>query len=113
MARKETSLVKQNGAALKLLQSASPKLRKAILREAGKDIVYAACELADNLLAGNVPLSTSQKANLKKHSKVLRALALRGEGWKTKKNILTKSGGSFLPLLIGVIASALGPHLFG
>lgn len=113
MARRGTSLVKQNGAILRVLQNASPKLRKAILKEAGKNIVCAVCELSDNLLAGNVPVSQKQKANLKKHSKVLRALALQGQGWKTKKQILNKTGGTFLPLLISTIASALGPHLFG
>lgn len=113
MVRKDTSTIKQNGDILRVLQTASPKLRKAILKESGKSVVYAICELCDNLLAGNVPVTTEQKHNLKKYKNVLRTLSQRGDGWKTKKRILTRNGGSFLPLLISVIASALGPHLFG
>jgi len=112
MVREDKSQVKQNGAILRVLQNASPKLRKAILKEAGKSVVFAICELCDNLLAGNVPLSTKQKANLKKYTNILRSLSLRGQGWKTKKQILSRSGGSFLPVLISIIASALGPQLF-
>jgi len=105
--------VKQNGNILRVLQKASPKLRKAILKESDKSLIFSVCELCLNLLAGNVPLKPTQKANLKKYQTVLRSLAKRGESWKTKKRVLVQSGGNFLPLLISVIASALGPRLFG
>lgn len=105
------SSVKTHQAVLRVLQSAKPNLRKAILAASDKSIIFAICEICDNLLLGNIPLSEDQKKKLRAYRKVLRQLAQRGEGWKTKKNHLVQHGGSFLPLLLSVVASVL-PQLF-
>ena len=103
--------VKTHRAVLQVLQSAKPNLRKAILRESDKALVYAICEICDNLLLGNIPLTTAQKSKLKRYRNDLRRLAQKGEGWKAKKEHLVQKGGAFLPLLLSAVASVL-PMLF-
>ena len=103
--------VKTHRAVLQVLQSAKPNLRKAILRESDKALVYAICEICDNLLLGNIPLTSAQKSKLKRYRNDLRRLAQKGEGWKAKKEHLVQKGGAFLPLLLSAVASVL-PMLF-
>lgn len=98
---------------LRVLHRARPSLRKAILKHADKTLVYSICELCDNTLSGNVPLSSSQKQKLKKHKTILKRLAKRGESWVAKKRALAQKGGSFLPLLLSVLAPTLGKLIFG
>ncbi len=101
---------KTHKAVLQVLQSAKPKLRKAILENSDRALVYAICEICDNLLRGNIPLSDSHKTKLKRHRDKIRKLAQRGEGWQVKKKTLVQTGGSFLPLLLSAVASIL-PNL--
>lgn len=98
---------------LRVLQRARPSVRKAILNDADKALVYSICELCDNTLTGNVPLTPSQKQRLKKHKTVLKRLAKRGESWIKKKKTLAQKGGAFLPLLLSILAPTLGNLIFG
>ena len=102
--------VKTHKAVLQVLQSAKPNLRKAIIRESDKAIIYAICEICDNLLSGNIPLTAGQKSKLKKYRNLIRELAQKGKGLKAKKEKIQK-GGTFLPLLLSTVASVL-PSLF-
>ncbi|KAK3925221.1 Putative B3 domain-containing protein [Frankliniella fusca] len=97
---------KTHKALLQVLLSAKLKFRKAILENSDRALVYAICEICDNLLRGNIPLSDSHKAKRKRHRHKIRELAQRGEGWTKKKERLQK-GGAFLPLLLSTIASVL------
>jgi len=103
--------VKTHKAVLQVLQSAKPNLRKAILEAADKPIIFAICEICDNLLLGNIPLTQEQRKKLRAYRNILRQLAQKGEGWKTKKQHLVQHGGSFLPFLLSAVASIL-PNLF-
>lgn len=103
--------VKTHSAVLQVLQSAKPNLRKAILEAADKPIIFAICEIVDNLLLGNIPLTLAQKKRLRSYRRILRQLAQKGEGWQTKKKHLVQHGGAFLPFLLSAVASLL-PHLF-
>lgn len=104
--------VQSHRALLEVLQTAKPNLRKAILKESDKSLIFAICEICDNLLQGNIPLSEAQRQQLKRFRTILRRLAQRGEGWQTKRQYLVqKGGGAFLPLLLSAVASIL-PHLF-
>lgn len=98
---------------LRVLHRARPPLRKAILKHADKALVYSICELCDNTLCGNVPLTPQQIQNLKKHKHILKRLAKRGESWAKKKKALAQKGGSFLPLLLSVLAPIIGKIIFG
>ena len=55
--------VQTHHAVLQVLQSAKPNLRKAILAAADKSIIFAICEICDNLLLGNIPLTLEQRKN--------------------------------------------------
>jgi len=97
---------------LKVLAKAKPSLRRAILREADKALVFSICEICDNTLNGNVPLKDSEKKQLRKHKKIIRLLAERRGSWKKKKHQVQK-GGAFIPLLLSLLAPTLGKLIFG
>ena len=99
--------VKTHQALLHVLQSAKPNLRKAILQESDRALIYTICEICENLLLGNIKLTDEQRKKLKRYRDDLRRLAQRGEGWQAKKKVLVQKGGAFLPLLLSVVASML------
>ena len=103
--------VKTHQALLHVLQGAKPNLRRAILQESDKALIYTICEICENLLIGNVNLNEKQRQKLKRYRRQLRRLAERGEGWENKREVLVQSGGAFLPLLLSVVSSIL-PSLF-
>ena len=99
--------VKAQQALLHVLHGANPSLRKAILRESDKSLIYTICEICENLLIGNINLNEEQRQKLKRYRRQLRRLAERGEGWGNKKEVLVQRGGALLPLLLSVVASIL------
>lgn len=99
--------VKTHQALLHVLQGAKPNLRRAILQESDKALIYTICEICENLLLGNITLTEEQRKKLRRYRDDLRRLAQRGEGWKTKKQVLVQRGGALLPLLLSVVASIL------
>lgn len=105
--------VQKHRAVLQVLQNAKPSLRKAIIQASDKDLVYSLCEIADNLLRGNIPLTDTQKSKLQRYRTHIRKLAQKGGTIKSKKALLTQRGGAFplIPLLISTAASVL-PLLF-
>jgi len=106
-----STTLRRNAPFLKLLYSSSPAIRKRILQShCTPDFVACICECAKNLLLGNVPLTASQKATLRRRYNNLRELALKKTTKKKRKQII-QSGG-FLGALLGPIISVLG-SLFG
>ena len=98
--------LRRNLPALKVLKQAKPKLRKAILSAADKDLFQCICECCLNICKGSVSLTPGQKAQLCKHSKTIRQLADRKVSLKKKKQLLQQRGGAaFLPALIAPIVS--------
>jgi hypothetical protein len=59
--------VRSNYHALHVLLMAQPKLRKAIILNARKELLNSISECALNVLRGNVNLSACQKRKLRKH----------------------------------------------
>lgn len=100
---------------LKILGKVNPPTRKSLLKTADKALIYSICELCDNTLAGNIPLTPSEKQKLAKYKKLLRNIARRGESWKKKRAILVQRGGAgpFIPLLLSIIGPAIGKLIFG
>lgn len=92
---------------LRVLQKASPKLRKAILKEIDQPALHTICEICHNVINGAVPLSRAAKTKLARHKTVLRRLAQRGEGWPQKKKYLALKGASVLPALLSTVLSGL------
>lgn len=104
---KMTREVKAHAHLLQALLKVSRKQRLAILKEADKQLVKCICECSLNLLKGRVPLKSEEKKKLSTYKVLLRNLALRKGGWKSKKKILLQKGGNFIPLLLGPILSAV------
>lgn len=89
--------IKRNALLLKALYCASPKKRKDILLRSSLDFIQALCEIALNLLKGNIPSSPSQFKKLKMQKKIIRLLADKKTNLKTNKLALQKQ--FLLPLL--------------
>lgn len=100
---------------LQVLLHAKPSVRQAILKTADKALIYSICEVCDNTLAGNAPLTRPQVQQLKRYRKIIESLASRGESWIKKRRTLVRNqkGGAFLPLLLGFLAPVVGKLLFG
>jgi hypothetical protein len=103
--------LRRNAHFLKLLYKSSPAIRRKLLRNhCSPDFITCVCECAKNVLVGNVPLNSSQKATLRRRYNSLKELALKKTSQKKRKQII-QSGG-FLGALLGPIISVLG-NLFG
>jgi len=99
--------LRDNADFLRVLAKANPKLRRAILECCHNELIKAICEVTLNVLSGVVPLNAQQKGKLKRHKKILRALADRKVSTKKKKEHLNQTGGNFLPALIPPVLTAL------
>lgn len=92
---------------LYVLSTASPKLRKQILKLAPDDLIHAINEIAYNILHGNHKIRKQMRANLEKYKSDLRKLAKPSRSLGPKRKVLVQSGGAFLPLLISTVLSGL------
>jgi hypothetical protein len=97
MENKKNTL-KKNKDLLVALSSCKPKIRKAILQNADKDLIDAICQCVFNLLDGNINLSNTEKIKLSQYKRKLRKI-IEKSNFKTKKKILIQKGG-FLQFLI-------------
>ena len=91
------------------LQKAKPCMRKVLIDKADRSLVECLCEIADNVLRGNVHLTPQQKDKLKRNRIGLRQLTKKSVPLKTKKVILQKGG--FLGSLLAPIASVVAPFI--
>jgi hypothetical protein len=80
-----------------------------MLANVDNDIIKLLSEMSLNTLRGNVPLKSSQWRALRKYKQILRYLMDRTTPLHQKRSFLSKQQrGGFLPLLIPIIASAVG-----
>ena len=95
---------------LKVLATAKPPLKKAIINAADKELIDTLCDCAQNILKGNVPMTTRQKTCLRQHKHLLRKLTQRQSLQVKKKQLLQKGGflGGLLAPILGIVGSLLG-----
>lgn len=105
--------IKRNAPLLRALYHASPLKRKDILTHSSPDFVHALCELALNLIKGNIPLSPEHFKKLKRQKKILRLLADKKKGLKQKRAALKKQTGGFIFPLLAAAVPILGDLLGG
>ena len=91
--------LKRNFQALNSLYQASPGERKVILRKAPTDLILAICEIALNLLRGNIPLTAQQYRQLKRRKKTIKLFANKRTTVESKRKAVNQSGGFLHPLL--------------
>lgn len=66
---------------------------------AGADFVKSLCEIALNVLSGNIPLTDKQYKLLKKKKKLIRLVASKKGSLTSKKKKLNQTGGFLFSLL--------------
>lgn len=94
-----SSRVQRNLAMMELLYKATPGMRRVIVCGASADFIDALCEIALNVLRGNIPLTEKQYAQLKKKRGIIRLVADKNVKHLNKKKRINQSGGFLLPLL--------------
>lgn len=99
--------LKKNIALLNQINKANPKLRKAILENAPKEVIDCIIDCAHNVLQGNVVLTPLQKQRLGKHKKVVRLLGTKGASYKVKRDLVVQKGGFVNALLTPLLIAAL------
>lgn len=104
--------LKRNAHLLNALYKSGPQKRKDIMLHSSPDFVKTICEIALNILKGNISLSPSQYKTLKKYKTNIRLLADRKVGINRKRRILSTQRGGFFPLL-GVIVPLLTEIISG
>lgn len=92
---------------LYVLQKANPKLLKEIVRYADPDTIKTICEIAYNVLRGNINLRRCVLKKLNRYKKELRCLTCPKRSLSSKRNIIVQRGAGFVPVLIGTILSGL------
>ena len=93
---------------LEVLSRGKPKLQRALIQGADREFMLCLCECVDNVIKGNVPLSSSQIDKLKSKRHLLRKLCNRRLSLKKKKAALLQRG-SGLGLLAGLLIKPLLP----
>ena len=84
---------------LKPINKLPKKKRNQFISQCDKNTLCCLCEVAKNILKGNVRLKPAQLTKLKKHRSAIRKLALKKTSLRAKRHILQKGG--FLGALIG------------
>lgn len=91
---------------LKRIRKLGEKAKQQYVRKCDKEFLDCASECAKNIIKGNVPLTNSQKATLRRKRDDLRALSVKKTSLRKKRRILQKGG--FLTALLPPILSVLG-----
>ena len=91
--------IKRNLPLLKALTSLKPAERRSFLCQGPDDLILTLCEIALNVLKGNIPLTSAQYSRLRKEKKIIKLFADPKGPMKRKRKVLTQSGGFLLPLL--------------
>ena len=99
--------VKEKLPDLAYLSKCSPKIRKYILENSDKKLIYAIQECILNFLKGNYKLEPRQFNKLKKYKASIRLLVDNNNCFKKNKKILVQKGG-FLQFLLPVAVDLIG-----
>jgi hypothetical protein len=102
--------LKRNYPLLKALEKGSCSQRKLIVKKAGPELIKTICDICYNIKRGNISMQEENRKRLIRSKKVLRRLADKKIGLKTKQRELIQTGG-FLAAVIPAIS--LVASLFG
>jgi hypothetical protein len=102
--------LRKHYAVLQTLASASARTRRAIIATSSGELIRAIAEVVQNILQGNVHLTSKEREKLGRYRVILRKIASKKTAIRTKK-VLLQVGGALPALLIpalSVIASIIG-----
>lgn len=103
--------LKRHASTLQYLCNCDKNIANAIIKNGKSELINCFSEIGDNVLKGNVKLSTAQKNKLAKYKTDLRRLSKKTTSQASKKRILQQGGflGALLsPILKGVIGPLIG-----
>ena len=103
-------VLKKNRAYFEVLQNAKPRLRKAIIRHADKQLINCLRLTCYNILRGNLKLRPRDRTKLHPYRRTLHSL-VRSNPTKARHILLNQKGG-FIPTLIPAIVAGISA-LFG
>jgi len=95
--------VKTNYHTLKVLKTADPKMRKAIISKCNKELVNFISECVLNVLNGHIKLTGCDTRKLQKYKAALRKVTNRRVPLASKKKLIVQRGGFLLLLLIAIL----------
>ena len=90
------------------LMKCKPAKRQKIIDKIDGDLLEAICDVAHNILMGNVNITAKRKHQLGRHKKFMRYLADKNTGTGSKKKEINQHGGF---LLAAILPALLGPIL--
>jgi hypothetical protein len=99
---------KRQALILQLLQKSKPRERVSILQGVDNKMIRLISEMALNTLQGNIRLSPKQRKHLQRYKQILRSLADKRTRVGEKRRIIIRQKGGFLPILLPIIANAVG-----
>lgn len=82
------------------LGACKPEMRKAIIKNADEDLVYALCEIIFNMMNGSIKIDKGLLENIKSYKNCFRRLVASNGTVKQKKAILRQKGSGWMPFLI-------------
>ena len=109
---KKSPLIKKHGSMVMAMMQATPQTRKKLVKDSPSEIINCVSECCQNVLKGNVHLSSAQKKKLYPNRQHLRRLASKSISVKKKKHILNQKGG-FLSLLAPALLPLIGKAVIG
>ena len=109
---KKSPLIKKHGSMVMAMMQATPQTRKKLVKNSPSEVINCVSECCQNVLKGNVHLSSAQKKKLYTNRQHLRRLASKSISVKKKKHILNQKGG-FLSLLAPALLPLLGKAVIG
>ena len=93
---------------LALAKAHTAEQRRRLIIAADPQIIELICEIAFNLIRGNIEVTEHQMKQLSPHRAILRKLVKKNISLQRKKHILANQRGGFLPFLIPIISSLAG-----
>ncbi len=99
--------LKRNAKWLHAMHKAKPKLNKALIQAAEKDLILCLCECAYNLIKNKDKLSEGHLKKLRAHGKDIEQIVAKKVSIPKKKKILQK-GGLLTALLAPIVLDVLG-----
>jgi hypothetical protein len=93
---------------LKKLHRCGKSNKPHLIAGCDQEQVFAICECVDNILRGNIPVTTLQKERLRKHYESLKNIADPNINWEEKQEYFgTQEGGALVSAALGVALPAL------
>ena len=98
--------LKRNFPLLRTLLNCNRKKRLELIADISPDLLEAICDIAHNILNGNIVLKESRKRYLSRNKAFLRYLANKNTSTITKQKKIIQNGGfigALLPAILGPI----------